>query len=294
MTKNTLALEQQSSRKEKGDGKTYRIPISNGIFEHYQKLKDARWLLDLYVDWTTKEIPSGDGSFNGIVLGGKPICDEDTAGSFGCSMRTTRRWRERLARYGYIAQKRTPIGYVIIVKKSKKWPERSSKNVRSDRTKMSSHSESELPIMSDQNYQVCPIRTTDHVLSNIDRAVQGSDRAVEEETATASFRENPKLQTKDTHPSWAAIGQRPFGPSKFRQVWETIYGEQSEDLLTSEVMEIAIQECNSQGIRVPPPFYQAKHKIEAEARSHGSHEDSFPTHDEIACMGGLRPPQGTW
>jgi hypothetical protein len=148
MTKNPLAAEPQSSEKEKSPGKTYRIPISNGIFEHYPKLKVARWLLDLFVDWTTKEVPAGDGSFDGIVLGGKPICDEDTSAAFGIggpSDRTTRRWRCRLAHHGYISQKRTPIGYVIRVKKSKKWLEGSAKNGLS-----------ELPVVAD------PIKTVQY------------------------------------------------------------------------------------------------------------------------------------
>ena len=127
-----LAL-QESSEKEHTHGKTsripepsektFRIPISNGIFGHYGRLKDARWLLDLFVDWTTKEIPAPDGSRDGLVLGGKPIRDEDTARPFKgqCTARTTRRWRQRLARFGYIRQLRTPVGYVIRVTKSKKW-----------------------------------------------------------------------------------------------------------------------------------------------------------------------------
>src|SRR5215831_7468193 len=62
--------------------KTYRIPISNGIFEHYGALKDAIWLFQLYIDWTTKEELASDGSYDGIVLGAKPICDEDTSSAF--------------------------------------------------------------------------------------------------------------------------------------------------------------------------------------------------------------------
>jgi hypothetical protein len=171
--KNSTAQSSRKSReKEARNAKTFRIPISNGIFEHYERLKDSRWLLDLYVDWTTKEVRTPDGSFDGIVLGGKPIRDEDAAVPFGCCARTTRRWRQRLASFGYIDQLRTPMGYVIRVKKSKKWPERPDKNVQSDRTKMSVHSESELPDVSGQKYQVCPIRTTDHVRSNKDSAVQ--------------------------------------------------------------------------------------------------------------------------
>lgn len=172
----TAQSNEKSSEKEGRNAKTFRIPISNGIFAHYSRLKDARWLLDLYVDWTTKEIPAADGGRDGLVLGGKPISDEDTAVPFGCCARTTRRWRQRLARFGYIGQLRTPMGYVIRVKKSKKWPGRPDKDVQSVRTKMSDHPGSELPNVSDQNYQVCPIRTTERVRSNKDSAVQDRDK----------------------------------------------------------------------------------------------------------------------
>jgi hypothetical protein len=140
-----------SSGKEKSNAKTFRIPISNGIFEHYARLKDARWLLDLFVDWTTKEVPTPDGRRDGIVLGGKPIRDEDTASAFHgqCTDRTTRRWRQRLARFGYISQKRTPVGYVIRVKKSKKWGHLQASEGKSERPKMADHSASELPNVAD-------------------------------------------------------------------------------------------------------------------------------------------------
>lgn len=106
------------------------IPISTGTFEHYARLKDARWLLDLFVDWTTKD---------GLVLGGEPLRDEDTAGAFRgqCTARTTRRWRQRLVRFGYISQKRTPLGCVIRVLETAA--------CKSDRPKMADHPERELP-----------------------------------------------------------------------------------------------------------------------------------------------------
>jgi len=93
MKENKSAGPVASSGKGRRDEKNFKIPISNGIFEHYGRLKDARWLLDLFVDWTTKEVPASNGGLDGIVLGGKPIRDEDTACAFRgqCSTRTTRR-----------------------------------------------------------------------------------------------------------------------------------------------------------------------------------------------------------
>jgi hypothetical protein len=153
MEENKATAAPESRGKENRNGKNFRIPISNGIFEHYGRLKDARWLLDLFVDWTTKEIPSPNGSRDGIVLGGKPIRDEDTACAFGgqCSARTTRRWRQRLAKFGYISQKRTPMGYVIRVKKSKKWAHAQEDTGVIDQkwpVRTTDHGRSELPIMA--------------------------------------------------------------------------------------------------------------------------------------------------
>jgi len=54
-------------------GKTYRIPVSTGIFEHCSKIKDALWLFLWYIDKTTT---SGT---EGKVLGGSPITDEEPA-----------------------------------------------------------------------------------------------------------------------------------------------------------------------------------------------------------------------
>jgi hypothetical protein len=266
MKENKASAASPSSEKEGRNAKTFRIPISNGIFEHYGRLKDARWLLDLFVDWTTKEVRTPDGSFDGVVLGGKPIRDEDTAIPFGCCARTTRRWRQRLARFGYIAQLRTPMGYVIRVKKSKKWPERPDKSVRSDRTKMSDHSESEVQGVSDQNYQVCPIRTTDRVRSNKDSAVQDKDRAAEEATTAAAF-----LLKAKPGPEWEAIGIHfPVGGLSFKASWRAWYVE-NEPRADSLVwlMEEFIQKCQAEDIPVPPPFFAAKRKLEREDEEEG-------------------------
>ena len=257
--KNFNTQSSEVKKKERSHAKTFRIPISNGIFEHYGRLKDARWLLDLYVDWTTKEIPAPDGSRDGLVLGGKPIRDEDAAVPFRCCARTTRRWRQRLAHFGYISQLRTPLGYVIRVKKSKKWPDAPDKNVRSDRTKVSVHSKSELPIMSDQNYQVCPIRTTDHVRSNKDSAVQDRDEAEERTAAASPLRGKSEGVSKE---AWEAIGIQICGTLKFTSAWVSVYDERPKDEPLSDAMERCIQCCQQTGIPVPRPFFEAKRRVE--------------------------------
>jgi hypothetical protein len=109
---------------------TFKIPVSNGIFEHYSKLKDAIWLLLWYIDRTTKESADESGNKTGSVLGGSPRRDSDVARAFSCDKRTICRWRNQLAKWGYIKQRITPFGAVVEVAKSKKWiAERRDKNV---------------------------------------------------------------------------------------------------------------------------------------------------------------------
>ena len=120
----------ENSEKEKVSGQTYRLPIWNGILEHCSKIKDAIWLLLLFIDWTTEEAAAagrsadrgGTGRLVGIVRGGIVVSDGIIAKKFpGITGKTTRRWRERLASHGFISQDRKNYGYVIRVLKSKKW-----------------------------------------------------------------------------------------------------------------------------------------------------------------------------
>ncbi|MGH9866067.1 MAG: hypothetical protein ACRD4H_11695, partial [Candidatus Acidiferrales bacterium] len=67
----TLSLENSATRK------TFRIPVSTGIFEHYPRIGEAIWLLLFYVDRTTEEISASDGRLIGRVLGGCPMRDAE-------------------------------------------------------------------------------------------------------------------------------------------------------------------------------------------------------------------------
>jgi hypothetical protein len=248
-----------SSEKNKSK-KNYPIPISNGIFEHYPRLKDARWLLDLFVDWTTRELPNADGSRDGIVLGGKPIRDEEVARAFQfkISIRTARRWRDRLARSGYIKQNRTPIGYVIRVVKSKKWsrdiesgngqkwPDRTAKNGRS-----------EVQVVASQTGHDRQFRTTDRGQSNKDIAVQDKDEAVEAATSAAAF-----LLEQRSRSEWKELKLSPIGSLEFRKTWSGIYGTRLAGEKLSEVMERCILACGASKITVPRPFYESKRFVE--------------------------------
>lgn len=103
------------------DKKTFRIPVSNGIFEHYRRMGNAIWLFLWFIDKTTKETIDERGRRLGQVLGGVPISDSDPAESLGCSAHVIRKYRRALVAEKYIEQKRTPFGHIIAVLNSKKW-----------------------------------------------------------------------------------------------------------------------------------------------------------------------------
>jgi hypothetical protein len=128
-----------------GNQKTFRIPVSSGLLEHCAEMGEAIWLFLWYIDKTTKEKTNGSGDTLGAVLGGMPCRDSDAADALGISRRQIGRWRSHLTAKNYIETTRTPVGYSIKVKKSKKWIVKGSdKNVvslLSDTTNMSHPSE---------------------------------------------------------------------------------------------------------------------------------------------------------
>jgi len=293
MKDSTRQSKQKSSEKEKHDGKNFRIPISNGIFEHYARLKDARWLLDLFIDWTTQEVPAPDGSRDGLVLGGKPIRDEDTARAFGCTKRTTRRWRLRLAQFAYISQERTPLGYVIRVKKSKKW---TSQNKQTEWTKMSTHSESELPNVSTQsarngNSELPNVSThsVSILMDNtktvaVDREGAASPSTGNRKTEKAASLADSLLVGK-TPEAWRKIGCSPLGGQQFQDLWESVFARKPDDEPLSNAMERCIQAGKETGISVPRAFYTAKRGVEGreasgpslgQLRSDGTRDGELP------------------
>lgn len=97
-------------------GVNYRIPVSNGIFEHREKVGSAIWLFLLLVDWTTVE---QDGL--GQVLGGKPVTAKKLKEALRLEERQVRAQLQRLQSIKFIRLKRTSYGFVIEVLKSKKF-----------------------------------------------------------------------------------------------------------------------------------------------------------------------------
>jgi hypothetical protein len=106
-----------------GDKDSHPIYVWNGILEpkHLKRLGPAFSLFIWLIDRTTKE---HDGI--GAVLGGKPLKAEEIGSSMGVCEKTILRRLDRLDRHCYIERTLTPHGYIITVKKSCKFPNRSS------------------------------------------------------------------------------------------------------------------------------------------------------------------------
>lgn len=99
-------------------GTNHIVPFSNGALRppHVKQIGPAFPLFLLYEDKVTK----GEGK-DGIVLGGRPVTDGELAKELGVHPRTVAEHRLRLQKFGYIAAMRTGRGYIVRVRKSKKW-----------------------------------------------------------------------------------------------------------------------------------------------------------------------------
>jgi hypothetical protein len=110
-----------------------KIQISQGLLEHYEKMKESVWLFMWLIDKQTSE--------EGEVLFGEPINYNTVAKDIpGLTHITYRRWVNKLKAEKYITLKRNPYGYIFTINNPKKMFKRVIKNDLSDTpdsTKMS-------------------------------------------------------------------------------------------------------------------------------------------------------------
>ncbi|WP_179232880.1 hypothetical protein [Paenibacillus rigui] len=112
---------------------SYPFTTYSGLLEpkHYKQIGTALWFFLWCISSTTKE-EEVDGVTWGLVLGNRPMKLSELAAPFEVDDKTVSRWLKTLETYHYIKITRAPYGLIIAVKNSKKWRERSDKNVRSD------------------------------------------------------------------------------------------------------------------------------------------------------------------
>ena len=94
------------------------VPFSNGALRapHVKRIGPAFPLFLLFED----KVTAGEGT-DGLVLRGRPVTDEQLAKALGVHPKTVAAHRIRLEEHGYIKTLRTGRGYIIRVRKSKKW-----------------------------------------------------------------------------------------------------------------------------------------------------------------------------
>lgn len=105
-------------RIDTSDARSYPFPVWSGLLtrKHWARIGNALWVFLWLLDRTTLE---RDGW--GIVLGGKPVRDEEIATCFGFHRNKTANHRRRLLRSRYIEATRTPYGFVYRVRNSRKF-----------------------------------------------------------------------------------------------------------------------------------------------------------------------------
>jgi hypothetical protein len=97
-------------------------------------------------------------------------------------------------------------------------------------------------------------------------------------------RAEPEKQTQKDSPEWSDLEMEPCGTARFCREWEEAWeaGNVGDGMV--DLMERAIQSCQTQKIPVPPPFYKAKHELEKNAEPDeiskvaGYREPTFPSH----------------
>lgn len=216
------------------------IPVWNGVFEHYDRIGEAIWEFLWCLDKITKE---ADGV--GFVLGGSPVKLRAIVDALtGSNRETVRRHMDILEQENYIRRRRTPYGHVIEVLNSRKfgiWKKEKPQNDAS-------------PTLEKHEF------------------VQEKPKSVQEKHGFVVYKEDAaETQQKDaaSKPSapdplnpWKVLGSDlPMGSLKFQKLFEHYAGTRNRNPL-SEAMERTIQMANKQGVKVPPPFFEAKREVE--------------------------------
>ncbi|KEQ22855.1 hypothetical protein [Paenibacillus tyrfis] len=130
------------------------IPISNGLFEHKERIGPAIWEFLWCIDAVTSETVDDSGERWGLVHGGAPVKHETIAAEIRTSSRTVQRNLALLKKEGYITSLRVARGEIIKVRNNKKpiKDKRYAKcgaSLESDTSKVAYHVQTAMPKMAD-------------------------------------------------------------------------------------------------------------------------------------------------
>ncbi|WP_163854586.1 helix-turn-helix domain-containing protein [Paenibacillus elgii] len=131
----------------------YIIPISNGLFEHKERIGPAIWEFLWCIDAVTAETVDDSGERWGLVHGGVPVKHETIAAEIRTSSRTVQRNLALLKKEGYITSLRVARGEIIKVRNNKKpiKDKRCAKcgaSLESDTSKVAYHAQTDMPKLS--------------------------------------------------------------------------------------------------------------------------------------------------
>ena len=229
--------------------------------EHCERIGPALWEFVWIIDKITAE---SDGI--GLVLGGAPVKIRQIAGDLNRGEHSVRRNLDRLEAERYIHRTRTPYGFTITVRNSYKfrvWSRKETVNI--------GHSgERERPKMTE--------RLAKNDGENVKFGRNKEDATVDA-TEDAAVTATPAL--KSLNP-WNLLGSDlPMGSPRFQEIFEHYAATRNGNTL-SEAMERAIQLCQKRGIKVPPPFFDAKRAVErAEIQGSAAPMTALPELEEL-------------
>lgn len=130
----------QAKERKYGKNRSYPIPVWNGILEHCDRIGTAIWEFLWCLDKVTEEDEHGVG----WCLGKTPIDSTRIARELKEHPNTAYANLERLERFGYLVRPRTPRGYLIGVRNSRKFDAfRRQNEPKSDRQDVADHPKSD-------------------------------------------------------------------------------------------------------------------------------------------------------
>lgn len=225
-----------------GEKDSHPIPLWNGIFDHYDRIGMALWAFAWLIDRITEEV---DGV--GRVLGGKPIkIGEIVETMRGATYKSVRSQLDTLEEQGYISRRRTPYGFVIEVRNSRKWgiwtPKESVQKGQSLPSETSRKGQSDAKRLPLQGAEIAPTGR------NKEDSTEHSSKETQQKAAVSEF--------------WTSTGLNPARlPAEFRSLCESLVPTRDGQTL-GEFMGVCMDGWEALGAkRQPREFVQAANAI---------------------------------
>ncbi len=232
-----------------GERDSHPIPVWNGIFDHYERMGIALWAFAWLIDRIPK---NGERDGVGMVLGGRPIKISEMVETMkGSSYKAVRRQLDILEEQGYISRRRTPYGFVVEVRNSRKWGIWSPKE--------NAPKGQSLPVESGQKGQSPDERLPK---KGTEIAPQGQNK---ENTAVHSSKETQQKEAPlGKSKLWEELGVRPGSllPA-LRELFEGLYSTKGNQPIR-ELLSLGLDMWRDQGNKIPPQLARAA----AELRKH--------------------------